>query len=72
MGTTSYSTLTPKEVHREIKAIQKTAEEYASSRAKARAFLVSAGILSRDGKHLRVNTGNFNAARRMGVGLSRM
>jgi hypothetical protein len=50
--TTGYSSLTRREVVREIKTMRKTAARIASSRKKARAFLVHAGILSKNGKQL--------------------
>jgi hypothetical protein len=50
--TTGYSTLTRKEVRRDINKMKKVTGRIASSRKKAVALLVSAGILERDGKRL--------------------
>ena len=50
--TTGYSTMTAEEVRREIKAMRKAGKEIASSPAKARAFLIKAGILAKNGKGL--------------------
>jgi len=50
--TTGYSTLTPKEVVREVKAMRKTTEKITATRKRAVAFLISAGILDKDGKRL--------------------
>jgi len=50
--TTGYSTLTQREVSREILAMRKAAEKIAASPKSARAFLISAGILAKDGRNL--------------------
>ena len=50
--TTGYSTLTQREVAREILAMRKATKKIVSSRKSARDFLISAGILAKDGKHL--------------------
>jgi len=50
--TTGYSTLTRRDVAREIKAMNKAAAKIGASRKTAMAFLISAGILSKNGKQL--------------------
>jgi hypothetical protein len=50
--TTGYSTLTPEEAKRDIKQMKKATKEITSSRKRAVDFLVSAGILTKDGKAL--------------------
>ena len=48
--TTGYSTLTTREVRREIKGINRTAKKITKSPATARAFLIRAGIITKKGK----------------------
>ena len=50
--TTGYSTLTKQEALRDIRAMKRAAAKINSSPKKARAFLISAGILSKNGKSL--------------------
>jgi len=50
--TTGYSTLTAEEAKRDIRQMKKATNEITSSRKRAVAFLVSAGILTKNGKAL--------------------
>jgi hypothetical protein len=50
--TSSYSTLTMADARREIRGIKEFGRKLRSNPAKARAFLIKAGILARDGKSL--------------------
>jgi hypothetical protein len=50
--TTGYSTLTPKEVVREVKAMRQTTKKITATRKRAVAFLISAGIVAKNGKRL--------------------
>jgi len=47
--TTGYSTLTRKDIVREIKTIRKTADKISALPNGPRKFLIRAGILSKDG-----------------------
>lgn len=49
---TGYSTITRSQAKREIREMRDYARKTVSSPAKARAFLVKAGILTKNGKNL--------------------
>jgi hypothetical protein len=49
---TGYSSLTPQEVRREIKAIREETKRLTSSPKRALSFLIKAGFLTKDGKRL--------------------
>jgi len=48
--TTGYSTLSSQDVRREIEGIKRTGKKITKSKATARAFLVKAGIITKNGK----------------------
>jgi hypothetical protein len=48
--TAGYSTLTSEDVRREITDIRRVAKKITKSRASARAFLLKAGIITKNGK----------------------
>jgi hypothetical protein len=50
--TSGYSTMTREEAQREIKRMKKATTKIVASRYRAKAFLISAGILNKDGKNL--------------------
>ena len=50
--TTGYSTLTRRDVIREIKTIRETAKKISGSRKTTRDFLIKAGILAKNGREL--------------------
>jgi hypothetical protein len=50
--TYGYSSMTMEDARREIKANRAAARKLMATPAKARAFLIKAGILSKDGKSL--------------------
>jgi hypothetical protein len=50
--TTGYSTLTHAQAKEEVRKMRQTTQRNASSPNRARAFLIRAGILSKDGKRL--------------------
>ena len=50
--TTGYSTLTQEDASREIEAMRRVTRKIASTPAKARAFLIKAGFLTKSGKQL--------------------
>jgi hypothetical protein len=50
--TTGYSTLSTAQSKEEIRKMRETTKRLASSRGKARAFLIRAGILAKNGKQL--------------------
>jgi len=50
--TTGYSTLSQAQSKKEIQKMRRTMKQHASTPGRARAFLIRAGILTKDGKRL--------------------
>lgn len=48
--TTGYSSLTPQDVRRQIASMERSAKKITKSKATARAFLIKAGFITKNGK----------------------